>query len=426
MQLSIDKKNLLLHQFEFLTNPAPIKALVCGYGAGKTYAFLRKTLINHIIRKRDDTGLSEGWILYPTLELAEDVFVDDFRALLDKVNIKHKYNKQNRVIKSNYGKIKIYTMEKPERIVGSNLTYAGVDEFDTAVISKGLKTYKKILGRLRGCSNTELYIVTTPEGFSSTYNIFVENPKESQLLIQAKTTDNPFLPENYIESLREQYDPRLLKAYLDGQFVNLNAGSVYYSFNRDNHVTKEKQNIEKNLPLNLCFDFNVYPYCVSWNQVLNDNNIKFIGEWVSKTHSNTAEACNEIIKILPRDLDVVIYGDASGRSGSANSNMTNYQIIDNIFKNHFKSVLYKVKRSNPAIRDRINCVNNQFSKNNIVISENCPKLILDLEQVVWNKNSSDLDKSNIERTHITDGLGYFIDYEYPIHKPNHQEKTKMW
>ncbi len=426
MQLGINKKNLLPHQFEFLVNPAPIKALVCGYGAGKTYIFLRKTLINHILRKRLDTGLSEGWILYPTLELAEDVFVDDFRDLLDKVGIKHTYNKQNRVIKSKYGKIKIYTMEKPERVVGSNLTYVGIDEFDTAAMDKALKTWKKVLGRLRGSANTELYIVTTPEGFWSTYKIFVENPKESQYLIQAKTTDNPFLPENYINQLREQYDPRLLKAYLEGQFVNLTSGSVYYSFDREKHVIEEQATINKNLPLNLCFDFNVYPYCVSWNQIINDNNIKFIGEWVSKTHSNTAEACNEIIKILPRDLNVVIYGDASGRSGSANSNMTNYQIIDNIFKNHFKSVAYRVPRANPAVKDRINCVNNQFAKNNIAINSQCTKLILDLEQVVWNKQSNDLDKSNIERTHISDGLGYFINCEYPIHKPTYEDKTKMW
>jgi hypothetical protein len=422
MQLELNRKNFLPHQFEFLIAQDPILALVSGFGAGKTHVFLRKVLIHHIYNRRTTDGLSSGWVLYPTLDLANELFVEDFKLLLDDLDIDFEYNAQLGRFKSKYGYIKVYTLEQPNRLVGSNLTFVGIDEFDTS--KKALQCYTKAIGRLRGCLNPQIFIVTTPEGFKATYKIFVENAKPSQRIIHARTLDNPYLPENYIKLLEEQYDPKLLKAYMDGLFVNLTSGSVYYAFDREKHVVKEELGITPGIPLNICFDFNVYPYSVSWNQQLNSENIRFLGEWVSKSHSNTEEACLEITKILPDYLDVVIYGDASGRSGAANSTATNYQIIDKIFKNYFKSVNYKVPKSNGAIKDRINCVNSKISKNHVLFNPSCVKLIQDLEQVVWNSNGTELDKANIERTHSSDGAGYFFTVEHPIIDFRQTIKTK--
>ena len=70
MQLVIPEKNFLPHQYEFLTSDADILAMVSGFGAGKTYAFLRKVLINHLFNVRETDNKSNGWVLYPTLDLA--------------------------------------------------------------------------------------------------------------------------------------------------------------------------------------------------------------------------------------------------------------------------------------------------------------------------------------------------------------------
>lgn len=424
MQIEINRKNFLPHQFEFLIADEAIVGLVSGFGAGKTYGFLRKVLVNHIYNKRDVDNMSNGWVLYPTLDLANELFVEDFKILLNDLDINYKYDSKLGRFKTAYGWIKIYTLEQPNRMVGANLTFVGIDEFDTVNTNKALNCFKKAIGRLRGNAKPKLFIVTTPEGFKATYNIFVENKKKSQKLIHAKTLDNHHLPETYIELLKEQYDPRLLKAYLNGQFVNLTSGSVYYAFDREKHVNKEQLPITNGIPVNICFDFNVYPYSVSWNQKLNDENIRFLGEWVSKSHSNTEEACEEIIKLLPRDIDIIIYGDASGRSGAANSTVTNYQIIDTIFKNYFKTVSYRVPTSNPSVKDRINCVNSKFSKNHVTFNPSCIKLIQDWEQVVWNEKGTELDKSNIDRTHSSDGAGYYFNVEFPIQNFRQELKTK--
>ena len=61
--------------------------------------------------------------------------------------------------------------------------------------------FKKAVGRLRGCDDAKLYIVTTPEGFKTTYKLFKKEHKGE--LIKAKSTDNPYLPESYIEELKK-------------------------------------------------------------------------------------------------------------------------------------------------------------------------------------------------------------------------------
>jgi len=423
MQIEINKENFLPHQFKFLQSQKQILALVSGFGAGKTYAFLRKTLIHHIINKRKD-GLSNGWIIYPTLDLANELFVEDFKLLLESLGISYEFNIARNRFKTKYGNIRIYTLEQPNRMVGANLTYVGFDEFDTVKTSQAMKCFQKAIGRLRGNDKTQLYIVTTPEGYKATYKIFVENQKPSQEIIHAKTSDNKYLPETFQKLLEEQYDEKLLKAYLGGQFVNLTSGSVYYAFDREIHIAKDEMVPLNGFPINICFDFNVYPYSVSWCQTLADDNIRFLGEWVSKSHSNTEEACLELTKLLSKDADVIIYGDASGRNGSASSNVTNYQIIDAIFKNYFKSVNYRVPTGNPAVKDRLNCVNAKLGKNHIRFNPSCIKLIQDLEQVTWNEKGTELEKSDIARTHSSDGAGYFIWAEYPIQNLREKHKTR--
>ena len=79
--------------------------------------------------------------------------------------------------------------------------------------------------------------------------------------------------------------------------------------------------------------------------------------------------------------------------------------------------------SNPAIRDRVNCVNarllNQAGQTRLRIDPKCKQLILDLERVQWKVDANgnalnDVDKSNPARTHTSDALGYMIAQRFPM------------
>ena len=364
-------------------------------------------------KKKD--GKSSGWVIYPSLKMAQELFVDQFKDLLNAVGIKHTFNQQHNRFQSHLGEIYIHTLENIDAMVGSNLSFAGFDEFDTAPKDKALKAHKKVIGRMRGMENAPIFIVTTPEGFKATYHLFVEKKDDTKRLIQAHSRQNHHNPESFYTQMEREYDPILLKAYMEGEFVNLNSGSVYYAFKRDKHLNKVTYDPE--LPLNICFDFNVYPMSCVWSQHTCPEDIRFLGEWVSERHSNTQEACMGIKEALPKSANVIIYGDAAGRYGSANSNQTNYQIIEDELRSYFNSLVYKVPRANPYVKDRVNCFNNSLSRDHIRVDPACENFLADLEQVVWNQKGNELDKADIRRTHITDAGGYYLNYEFPIMRP---------
>ena len=425
--LKIRKEDYLPHQYDFLCCQHKIKALVGGFGCGKTKIFLKECLKQHITNRRKDNGLSAGWVIYPTLELARDIFVDDFKRLLEAKHIPYNFTSQNMSFTTIYGTIKIYTLEKPDRMIGSNLTWAGIDEFDTTREKNSIDAYKKCIARLRGNDHGVLFIVTTPEGFKSTYKIFVEQASKEKMLFHAKTTDNPYLPQSYIDTLYQEYDEKLIKAYINGEFVNLQSGSVYYGFDRaENVVDNDNLEIDKDLPVNLFFDFNVYPLSCGWGQHKNPEDIRIIDECVMKGHCSTWDLCEELKKRLPRDIDVIIYGDASGSSKSTKNNLSDYQIIDNELRPYFGSISYRVPKSNGAIKHRVDCVNAKLQKIYLKINKRCVKLIRDLEQVCYT-DKGDVDGSNIELTHISDALGYYINSEFPIVRRllNREETTQV-
>jgi hypothetical protein len=68
--------------------------------------------------------------------------------------------------------------------------------------------YDKILGRNRAIEGANVDMVSTPEGFGFLY----EKTNSGHFkVINAKTTDNKFIPQSYIASLKEQYSPELLR-----------------------------------------------------------------------------------------------------------------------------------------------------------------------------------------------------------------------
>ncbi|MGI9072304.1 MAG: hypothetical protein ACR2JB_13550 [Bryobacteraceae bacterium] len=82
---------------------------------------------------------------------------------------------------------------------------------------------------------------------------------------------------------------------------------------------------------------------------------------------------------------------------------------------------FDVPLSNPQVKDRVNCVNaviqNASRERRLRVSPRCKQLIRDLEQVSWKHNANgnpvgDLDRSDRQRTHTSEALGYLIAWEW--------------
>ena len=419
-KMTLYKEDYLPHQWEFLTinktNPQKkVNAMVGGYGCGKTWIFIRKCAYN-LIMKKNNEGLSNGWVIYPTYDLADELFVQPMKELLSENGIHYTYNVQKHRFTTPYGNMKIYQLQKSENIVGSSLSWIGFDEFDVGNYRQTNLAYNKALGRMRGSENCELFIVTSPEGFGKTYEIFVEEYNDSKHIVHGKTTDNPYLPDSYVELLEANYTPELLKAYRDGNFVNISELSTYYSFNRTGANSNVKEcEYDRTKPVLIGMDFNVSPFCAVLAHIYQSSPQIRVFDTITLEHQGqgdllTQRMCDTIKSKYPNSTHV-IYPDASSMQRATNASHSDLDILK---MNNFQ---IKLRKTNPLVKNRVNSMNLKLSEGNLIISPRCKMLIQDLEKVTNIRGTTDINKKNSNYTHASDALGYLVSWEYPITRP---------
>ena len=396
--LNIYKDDYFPHQWDFLTSKKPINGLIAGFGSGKTHVFIHKTFINHITKK-NKKGISNGWIVYPTYDLADELFVQPFTELLISKGIPYKYNISKHKFTTPYGNVKIYQLQKPQRIIGAELNYIGFDEFDIESYKNCDIAFKKSVGRMRGSEDCEIYIVSTPEGYHYCHKIFVEDASPERHLVHGKTMDNKYLPDSYINLMQQTYDEKLLKAYMDGQFTNLQQGATYYGFTREKNIKKVEYN--KSLPIHIGMDWNVDPLCAVIFQVY-------------QNQTPEIRVVKEIALHHAGEGDLLQYNSYPDATGSARNSSAQYSDISLVRRNGIK---VHVAHINPRVVNRVNAMNKQLAEGNIIIDPSCKILIGDLEKVTNKEGTREIDKSNKSLTHMSDALGYGCVWLRPVIKP---------
>ena len=329
--------------------------------------------------------------------------------------IDFEYNQSKHRFVTGYGNIKIYQLQKPQRIIGAELTYIGFDEFDVESYKNCDMAFKKSIGRMRGSDNCSIYIVSSPEGFKYLYKIFVEDANKDRYLVHGKTTDNTYLPKSYIELLESNYDKNLLKAYRDGEFVNLQAFSTYHSFkNTGDSSNVQKATYNPTLPIRIAMDFNISPSSVCVLQQHNTKPYVRVLEDIQLHHQGseiiTERMINTIKHKYPKSR-IIAYPDASGGNRHTSARYTDHQLL------RMSGFEVRVKSKNPPVTARVDSVNRLFDKGEIIIDPSCKALIEDLIKTTNKVGTRDIDKSDKMLTHLSDALGYYCDYEYPVIKP---------
>lgn len=144
--------------------------------------------------------------------------------------------------------------------------------------------------------------------------------------IQAKVTDNPFIPKSYLTNLKKNMTPANYQRFVDGDwdYVESNGHEWIYQFNYTSHVRHVPY--LPNLPTFLTFDFNVWPYmtmlCLQLQpKVINGQDgyvVRFYDEFCLSHPLNTIDAvCQAWIKKYPNvygRMPVSYCGDASGEN----------------------------------------------------------------------------------------------------------------
>lgn len=403
-------------QTEFVQATERFTAFVGGFGSGKTFSLFCRMLI-------DKFNYPDIDLLYcaPTYTLIRDIAYAELPSLLGETPVSWRLNRSDNVLYiEGYGKILFRTMDRPEKIVGFNIGKAYLDELDTLPEHHAQAFWIKVIARMRQRSRVEgfqnqIFIATTPEGYRFTYKTFGKEVRDNYRLVKAPTRSNPHLPEGYIDSLMQAYPANLIEAYLDGEFVNLTSGTVYYAYSRadplfHHELYPPQHPMEGRILVGV--DFNVYNmHAVA--AIMRDNKLYVFKEYCQVRDTPT------LLRMLEEDLlgvytnSIVVYPDSTGKSASSmNASVSDIRLI-----NDMRGFSVDAPSKNPRIEDRVASVNGAFMSatgdQKLFVHKNfCPVLQESLEQQIYDSNGKP-DKST-GHDHILDCLGYMVHRIFPV------------
>jgi hypothetical protein len=404
--------DLNIPQARFIALPQKYRALVAGYGTGKSVTGCVSSFIHYWQYPK----VNQGYFA-PTYPQIRDIYFPTIEEVAFymglRVDIKES-NKEVHVYNGRFyrGTTICRSMEKPSTIIGFKIGHAHIDELDVLDARKAKESWRKIIARLRwtdGSIKNGADITTTPEGFKETHKLFVEdvikNPKlaSSYGLVQASTYDNEQnLPDDYIQSLIDTYPNEMIDAYLMGKFVNLTTGTVYRSYNRVTNGSIET--IQTNDVLRIGMDFNVMRMAATI-YVVRDNGWHAVAEL--KDIYDTPDMIR-IIKEKWSNHRKIIYPDATGKNREANNASTSDIAL-------LQQAGFEVKSNatNPAVKNRIMATNKQFELGRLWINaKECPVTASCLEKQPYDDNGEPDKKLGFD--HQNDATTYPIAYEFPI------------
>ncbi len=421
------RPELNIPQAQFIGMDTKYKAYIAGFGAGKTWGGSAGAA-KHFWRW---PGIHAGYFA-PTYPQIRDIFYPTVEECFFQWGLRVQIKAANNEVhvfsgRTQRGVIMCRSMERPETIIGFKIGHALVDEIDVMPMDKARAAWRKIIARMRynvpGLRNG-IDVTTTPEGFKFVYHQFVkavrDKPELAKLygIVRASTYDNAAnLPEDYIPSLLQSYPAQLIEAYINGEFVNLQSGTIYIAFSRVFNGCDDV--VQDGEVLFIGMDFNVGKMAAV-THVLRNGEPRAVDELTGGY--DTPDMIRRIKERywryengqFAKTCEIRIYPDASGDSRrSVNATQTDIALLKQA------GFVVKVNPANPPVKDRINAMNGMFcnaegERRYKVNLAKCPTYAEALEQQTWATNGEP-DKSS-GHDHVNDAGGYYIIKEFPVVK----------
>lgn len=354
----------------------------------------------------------QGAVYSPSHGLAMDTMVPAIEFALELMPIRWEY-RASPLPKfivywedENPSEILVRSFENWQKIRGLNLAWAIVDEIDVINRKISDQALRLLMGRIRTGNVRQLAFSSTPEGFGLMYDFFVTDAsKGDRRIIHAKTTDNPYLPPDYLQDLLANYPANLVDAYINGEFVNLMTKTAYHTFNRNRNNSFES--VQPSDRLYIGQDFNVGKMA-SVVSVKRGETYHAVDElW--GLH-DTSHVIYEINNRYPQHRKE-LFPDVSGNQRHTSASATD---LDLFAQAGFQIVRGKI---NPAIKDRVNCVNTAFSnglgQSKLFVNvARCPNLTRCLEQQALGDDGKPEKKNDLD--HLPESFGYMVYWVLPV------------
>lgn len=231
---------------------------------------------------------------------------------------------------------------------------------------------------------------------------------DNWLYIPSKITDNPFIPEDYKQSLKSM-PPYEYEVFVNGNWdLQERTGAEFYKyFSLDKHVKPCHYNPD--LPLHLSLDENVNPYLPMGIFQIQGKEIRFIDLILGRNPNNTIrDVCKEFIfKYKDHKAGVFIYGDATSQKEDVKQEK-GYNFFSVVLKELAKfSPIKRVPQSNPSVVMRGQFINgilwNSFNEITFKIAPHLKEAINDFTNT---KEAADGTKAKINVKDAKSGVSF--------------------
>lgn len=393
------------------------RAFVGGVGSGKTYAGCVE-----VLRQKSKT---RGAIIAPTYRMLQDSTLQTFLEMVTEADIISEWRKSDmQMVLKNGTEILFRSADEPDKLRGPNLGWFYLDE---AAMMPEL-VFDLMIGRLRLAPGRG-WITTTPKGMNWVYDLFAKGRDEYDL-IQCSTRSNTFLPKHFSGTLMDRYKGVFLEQEEGGRFVEWVDTPAYDSYIRNRNVQPGlRSRYRPSLPIRLTCDFNARVMVWGVIQVIDRQPIILTEIAMVGTVPISPSVKRMVTKFRLEFPDhsggVMIYGDATAESLSAQTGKTSYDSMLEAFENYSSEVQLIIPKSNPRIVNRIRSVNDVLDGTGewfplLMDEEETPFIQRDFANVEWDasgtmiKQITDRLDARHTLTHASDGIGYWAAMDVPF------------
>lgn len=402
------------HQAAFWNLPTFIKTLVGGYGSGKTNIGCKR-----IISLALENAPCPVATVSPTFPIARQTVIVTLQELLNgKQSIYgprtfwwkyhptfHEFTIQ---FHGRVAKIIVYSGDNPLSLRGPNLAAFWIDE----PFIQEYAVFEQMQARVRhpDASVLEILMTGTPEQLNWGYDL-CEGDLRKRLdvgWVQASTRKNLALDPGYVSRLENALPQKAALAYIEGAFVNLSQGCVYYAFDPQENVVDLSRPPGAELGVGMDFNVNPMAAAVFWRQ---GQHIHYFEE-IELPNSDTQYMCQHLRERFGSSLQEV-YPDASGKQRHTNApgGKSDYTFIRQA------GFTVNAREENPPRKDRYNAVNGKLRPKSggitLTIAPNCRKLtkyLMAYSHELMNR------PNQAAMSHLLDAFSYPVAYLFPIDK----------
>lgn len=399
--------NLGLHpkQAEVFLDTARFRVVVAGRRWGKT-ALSKTEMI-----QRAKVPNQKIWYIAPTYRMAKQIMWNDLKASIPRKWIVREHETEMSITLKNGSIIECKGADNPDTLRGVGLNFVVMDEFQDIRADTWTTIIRPTLAKDRG----EALFIGTPKAYNQLYEVyqFGQDPsRKAWSSYQFPTITSPFIPESEIIEARRDMDPRTFRQEFEASFETM-SGRVYYPFDRNVHV-QSKVMFNPARPIWVGVDFNIDPMSAAIIQPQTNGELWVVDE-IFLSNSNTEELCEHLERKYWKHVSqITIYPDPAGAARQHARGESDLEIFR---QKGFKRI--KHRRKHPPIADRVNAVNRMVKdaagQIKLLINPGCTNVIQSLEQTLYKKGTRDIDKAQ-SMEHITDALGYCLDFEFPVKK----------